>query len=300
MPILFTCPHCGAETNVADEYAGQSGPCASCGKTITVPYPSTGPAYRPQKKSKTGPVVIIGVLGAALMVFLVCGGILAALMLPAVQAAREAARRVSCINNMKQIGLALHNYHDQYKCFPPAYVTDEDGKPLYSWRVLLLPYLEGDWLYQQINLDEPWDSPNNLALADLMPQTYRCPSASNANPAETSYVMIVGPGTVSDGPKTTSFRAITDGSSNTLLVVEEANSGINWMEPRDLDATTITYSINDGSPEGIRSDHPGGANVLFCDGSVRFLSDMTSPSDLKSMTTIAGGEAMTQPMDIEF
>src|SRR5437867_7559265 len=140
MPIAYSCPHCGKQFSVAEQYAGQTGPCAACGKPITIPLaaPGTGYSYAPHAAAVGGAgagivVVIIGVIGA----LVVCGGILAALLLPAIQAAREAARRAQSSNNLKQIALALHNYHDVHGSFPPAVVTDANGQPLYSGRVLL-------------------------------------------------------------------------------------------------------------------------------------------------------------------
>ncbi|MFN0054259.1 MAG: DUF1559 domain-containing protein, partial [Planctomycetales bacterium] len=94
-----------------------------------------------------GILLLIG--GCALAVLLVCGGILAALLLPAVQQAREAARRTQCKNNLHQIGLALHNYHDAFNSFPPAYIPDASGRPMHSWRVLILPFLDQAPLYQR-------------------------------------------------------------------------------------------------------------------------------------------------------
>ena len=93
--------------------------------------------------------------------------------------AGEATRRARCVNNLKQIGLAMYNYHDQYGCFPPAYTADEHGRPLHSWRVLLLPYLECEDLYDQLRLNEPWNSPyNQQVLKDSdVPSVFRCPSA---------------------------------------------------------------------------------------------------------------------------
>src|SRR5688572_6683630 len=147
MPIQFACPSCGKQTTVADQYAGQSGPCAGCGKQVTIPF-AAGPVAYPGYKGPSGAGVAAGAGAGILVVFLViggvvlvCGGVLVALLLPAVQSAREAARRMQSTNNMKQIVLAMHMYHDVHKEFPPAVVKDADGKPLYSGLVCLLPYL---------------------------------------------------------------------------------------------------------------------------------------------------------------
>ena len=295
MPIQFSCPHCGHQTNVSDEYAGQTGPCSGCGKSITIP-PVGQPAYYPAPaKSSSGPALVVIILAVVLGVVVVCGGILVALLLPAVQSAREAARRMQCTNNLKQIGLAMHNYHDTFKCFPPAYIPDEDGRPMHSWRVLILPYMEQQWLYDMYDFDEPWDSPENQEIADMMPTVfaYECPSDPRADGSTTNYVMIVGPGMISDGPTAGKFRNIADGTSNTILVVETSGGGMNWMEPRDLDASQISFQINNPAESGgIKSKHPAGANALLCDGSTRFLDDMTPSQTVKDMSTIAGGEAV--------
>src|SRR5258706_8959054 len=143
MPIQFSCPYCGKPTTVADQYAGQTGPCAACGKPITIPFAGVGgpPSYAPMGPATAAAGAGIGVFLVVGMVALVlCGGILVALLLPAVQQAREAARRMQSTNNVKQIVLALHTYHDVYQCFPPAVVKDKEGKPLYSGMVCLLPY----------------------------------------------------------------------------------------------------------------------------------------------------------------
>ena len=109
-----------------------------------------------------------GLLTAFLVVILGCGCI--GLLLPAFSSAREAARRMQCLNNLKQIALALHNYHDVYGVFPPAYIPDAQGKPKHSWRVLILPFLEEQGTYEKYDFDEPWDGPNNRALLTSMPR----------------------------------------------------------------------------------------------------------------------------------
>ncbi len=291
MPIPFTCPHCGVATNVSEEFAGQSGPCAQCGQTVTVPLHQAGvaPMAIPAKKTSTALIVTI-VIVAVLIVAVLVGAVLVALLLPAVQAAREAARRAQCRNNMKQISLAMQNYHDVNGSFPPAYTVDENGQPLHSWRVLLLPYLEENALYEQIKLDEPWDSPHNRAFTDFMPDAYRCPSESAPPGQQTSYAVISGPGTVFNGAETVSVSDITDGTSRTILVVEASGAGINWMEPRDIPIEQLDGEINDPSGQGIRSEHFGVANVLYCDGSVHSLSEGIDAESVKASATIAGGE----------
>ncbi len=307
MPINFTCPHCGATTQVADQYVGQSGPCARCGKIITVPLPGgMSPPFDiaapPRRGLGTGAIVAI-VLAVVLVVAVFFVGAMIALLLPAVQAAREAARRISCDNNLKQIGLAMHSYATKYNCFPPAYIPDKHGKPMHSWRVLILPFLEdGQFLYSQYRFNEPWNSPHNRALAAQMPRVYRCLSLDSPRDSETSYAMIVGPHTISDGPTARTHSAIKDGLANTIMVVEATEAHINWLEPRDLDVKKMQFRIRGDSSPGsskneISSPHSNGANVLFCDGSVRFLSSGIDPKRLEAMTTIDGGEAVSLPDD---
>jgi hypothetical protein len=305
MPIRFTCPHCGATTDVAEQYAGQSGPCAQCGKTITVPLPGGAAAYdivgMPQKSGiGTGWVIAI-VIAAVLAVVVMCGGVLVALLLPAVQAAREAARRTQCSNNLKQIGLAMHSYLQANKCFPPAFIPGKDGRPMHSWRILLLPYLGEDAIYRQYRFDEPWDGPHNRALAAQMPRVYKCPSEAGIGDSHTSYAMLVGPHAISDGPKGRRPGEIRDGLSNTIMVVEATNAGINWMEPRDVDAENVRfggpleYVEQHGNTSEISSCHPGGADVVLCDASVQFLSNSLDPKTLKALTTVDGGEQVKLP-----
>ena len=193
VPIDFTCPHCGATMRVADQYLGQSGPLHVLREI--------GDHSRRQARVAGGTstaTIIVVVLLIAGIGFLACGGILVALLLPAVQS-REAARRMQCSNNLKQIAIALHNYHDVYKALPPAYTVDENGNKLHSWRTLILPFVEQWDLYSQIKLDEPWDSPNNRRIAETVVPVFCCPSESETMSPNTDYMAIVGPGTVFQG-----------------------------------------------------------------------------------------------------
>jgi type II secretory pathway pseudopilin PulG len=294
--IQFTCPQCGAQSNVDDRFAGQSGPCRSCGATVTVPGTPTQPfaTVPPPPRSSSSASTLIIVLICGGFAFFVCGGILLALLLPAVQAAREAARRSQCNNNLKQIGLALQTYADINKAFPPAYVADENGRPMHSWRVLILPYMEQKALYDRYDFDEAWDGPNNSQLADLMPPAYQCPSDPTAGTGSTttSYAAITGPGTLFDADVPSTFGTIRDGTSNTIIVAEAASAGIQWMEPRDLDVNQMTFQIN-GSPTDISSHHPGVALAVFADGHTTALQNSITAQILHALITKAGGEPIT-------
>lgn len=216
-------------------------------------------------------------------------GVLVGLLLPAVQSAREAARRQVSMNNMKQIALAMHNYESAYKRFPARASRSPDGKPLLSWRVALLPYLEENDLYRRFRLDEPWDSPHNLELIELMPDLYRNPSADTP-PGWTSYLAPSGQGGIFHGDEGTRFSQITDGMSNTLLVLEvNPEAGTWWTAPDDLE-----FDL-DNPMEGLGAAHPGGFLAAMADGSVRFLASSIDPEVLRALLTMAGGEWVRIP-----
>ena len=291
MPILFTCPHCGLQTNVAEQYAGQTGPCARCGKPVTIPgaAPGTVEAYpppRPTSGANTAVIVVAVVLG----VLFVCGGIMAALLLPAVQSAREAARRSQCTNNLKQIGLALHNYHDTFRTFPAATMSSKDGKGTRSWRTAILPFLEQRALFEMYDFREPWNGGRNRTVSGIVIPTYCCPSDPNPPSPMTNYVMIVGKGTIGGEPNVgTSFSAIKDGTSNTLAVVEVSGLGISWAEPKDMTIEEFLAYVASAGARGGASPHPGGFNVLLADGSVRFISNTTDPETLRRLVLCDDG-----------
>ncbi len=175
---------------------------------------------------------------------------------------------------MKQISLALLNYESTYGSFPPAYVADEDGQPMHSWRVLILPYMEQS-LYEAYFFDEPWDGPNNRLLADRMPTIFMCPSSPSL-PTETNYMVVTGKGTLFPGAESRKISEITDGTANTILVVEVAKSGVNWMQPVDVSIESLAQGIGDpddnlmggGNNVSASSYHPGVVNAAFADAHV--------------------------------
>ena len=213
--------------------------------------------------------------------------VLIALLLPAVQSAREAARRAQCVNNIKQIMLAMHNYVSANGSFPRD-ITDKNGRPLLSWRVAILPYVDQNPLYGKFKLDEPWDSPHNKELLKYMPPTYQCPSRANPQPYSTTYRGFAGPGTLFETGRDIGLADITDGTSNTIAVVE-SKEAVAWTRPDDLPF----HGQADRSLYGAGSLHPGGFNCGMADGSVRFIKVSINPAVIRCLITRAGGEVIS-------
>ncbi len=220
-------------------------------------------------------------------------GLLAVLLLPAFTPYQTTIRRAICTNHLKQIALALHNYHDLHHCFPPAYIADENGKPMHSWRVLLLPYLEEEDLYKAYDFSEPWDGPNNRKLLDRCPTIFQCPSERNGREqpsSETSYLAVIGPHTMWPGQQCVKFDDVPDGFSHTIMVVEAADTGIHWLEPRDLHVLQMNPAVNPEHGQGISSKHTGRANVALVDGAVLILPDTATTENIKALLTRDGEE----------
>jgi hypothetical protein len=228
-------------------------------------------------------VIVIAIVAMVL----ICPGILIALLLPAVQSAREAARRMQSMNHLKQLALAMQNYHDTYNALPPAIITDAQGKPLYSGRVLLLPFMEQANLFAAYKLDEPWDSPANLAISMTDIPTFHDPSASARLPGGTDYLFVSGKGTAMEAGKAASFGLMPDGTSNTVFMVEIKGSGIHWAEPKDLD---ISQPM--ALPPG---NHPGGNLAVFYDGHTQMIPKTTTPQTIHAIATSGGGEQVQLP-----
>jgi hypothetical protein len=198
--------------------------------------------------------------------------------------AREAARRTRCKNNLKQLGLAMHNFHDKSSTFPGSAIRDKSGKPLLSWRVAVLPYLDEMDLYRQFRLDEPWDSENNKKLIPRMPPLFTCPGGK-AQPGTTSYLAVTGPGAIFESGAARKIAEITDGTSNTILLVEADDSqAVTWTKPDD-------YNYDSANPmKGLVGHHPGGFLALTCDGAAHFVAETLDPALLIALFTRSGGE----------
>ena len=198
---------------------------------------------------------------------------MAVLSTPALQATREAYRRTNCMSNLQRIVLAMLLYEREHGTLPPAYTVDADGNPLHSWRVLLLPYLGKKELYDKIRLAEPWDSKHNRQFHEATVDVYQCPSAG-LSLGQTRYSVVVG--------KKTAFQAAKgktlDGFGMNLILVVERKQPVCWMAPTAELAESVAFegigtSRRKENVDGIKSQHPGGLNVGFRNGSVSFISE---------------------------
>ncbi len=220
---------------------------------------------------------------------------LLSLFLPFCSPGGAPSRPQQCRDNLKQIALALLNYHDEHDSFPPAYVIDAAGQPMHSWRVLVLPYMEETALYEQYRFDEPWNGLSNSRLAGRMPSVFRCPSEPNRESVNTSYVLVAGEGTPWTDAESPHMDDITRarGASNTIAVVEIVGSKIHWMEPRDFtpdQAFQQFESILQGRHHSTEDGRPA-LNVAFADGSVRGVR----LDEIKERLIGQGGETVKRP-----
>jgi type II secretory pathway pseudopilin PulG len=219
--------------------------------------------------------VVVGVLG-----------VVALLLLPAFpRQPREAARRIQCGNNLKQIMLGLQNYHDTYHSFPPAYTVDAAGKPLHSWRTLILPFVEGKSIYPRIDLSKPWDDPANEEARQANPPFFRCPSA-NMPKGLTTYLAVVTPGSCLQPAQSRTLDELSDGTSRTIVLMEfPSDQAVHWMSPSDASEAMVL-----GLGDWKRPPHPNITMAVFADGHTQSLSRELKLDVLRALITIAGND----------
>ncbi|MBP90894.1 MAG: hypothetical protein CMJ64_29985 [Planctomycetaceae bacterium] len=214
---------------------------------------------------------------------------------PALLAGRAAGLRTRSLNNLKQIALAMHNYHDTYKRFPAATQLGPKDTPR-SWRVTLLPWLEQQALYDEYRQDEPWDSENNQRVLAKMPDVFRCPM-DTAGSTATSYFTFVSPRqergrrpvAAFEENVGLSFRDFIDGTSNIILAVETKKPGTPWTKPEDLPFT------EDRPLPKLGGWYPGGFNLALCDGSARFVTDQIDEATLRRLIMRNDGNPVQLP-----
>jgi prepilin-type processing-associated H-X9-DG protein len=199
-----------------------------------------------------------------------------------------------CGDNFKQAAIAILGYEGETSRFPSAYTVDARGRRMRSWRVSILPRFCCNWFFTGYRQDEPWDGPHNRKLeGEYLSHFYRCPADLSEPRTSTSVLAVVGPGTAWPGATPGCSKNCAKGASQTALLVEAANSGIHWMEPRDLELSQFDPTINSRSGRGISSNHAGGVNVVMADGSVRCLSPNTAPEVLKAMLMTGGTDGVS-------
>jgi type II secretory pathway pseudopilin PulG len=232
----------------------------------------TVPRSLPWRPTLLGCLAVIGIVG-----------VVVALLLPNVRRSRESVRHMQCSNNLKQIAVALHSYHDAYGVLPPAHTVDADGKPLHSWRTLILPFMGYEPIYDKIDLSKPWDDPANKEVFDLSVPGYSCPSATST-PIETTYMAVAVPGGCFRPTEPRKFAEITDDHNWTLMVMEvDANQAVHWMSPTDsLDLAFLDQKT------GANLSHFRGIHAAFVTGQVRYLRAGLKPETLRALITIDG------------
>ena len=200
-----------------------------------------------------------------------------ALFLPARRGTRSAAYKNACRSNLKHIGLALEQYAENHGGnFPPAYTVDANGKPLHSWRTLLLPYLEQEALYKTIDLTKPWNDPVNAQALNTVVEAYQCPLHTfDSDLNRTTYLAIVTPQSVLRGGKSATKNEIKDGPDKTIVVIEvPENYAVPWMSPQDADEAMFVDAMREGEPNADPEKRPqwthmGNISILlFADGHV--------------------------------
>jgi hypothetical protein len=215
--------------------------------------------------------------------------------LPCVHTVRDGEGWTQSANNLRQIGLALQSYHSKFKRLPPAVHRDKDGRPLHSWRVLLLPELDYDFIYKQIRLDEPWNSPHNAPLLAEMPRCYDDWRSDDGEKGLTHYQVLVGPRTAFELPRLT-FADFPDGLENTILVIE-ASEPVPWAQPLDVeyspDQPLPGFGVGYGKAVKLwcyEITRRPGFIACFGDGKARFVPHSTPEPIIRGLITRNGGE----------
>lgn len=209
---------------------------------------------------------------------------LAFLVIPPI---REAAERLQSVKSLKMIGLAIHSYHDSHKQLPPHAIYSADRRPLLSWRVMILPYLEHDNLHRRFRFDEPWDGPTNIQLLPMMPEIYASPGKDDVPPGHTFLQVFTGPGTPFEAGLKLNLADIKDGTSNTILVIQ-ADRAVPWTKPED-----IPFDPQGPLPK-VGGVFPRGVCFGLADGSVRYLErSQLNETKLRALITRDGGEKVS-------
>jgi hypothetical protein len=209
----------------------------------------------------------------------VCSGLLT-LLVRVIQAAREAARCMQCSNNLKMLGLGLHNFDLANGGLPPAYLCDEKGKPIHGWQSLVKPYTGYYSWRRTYSMKEPWDGPNNRKLQSYPDRTFQCLSAQNESRLTTDYVAVVGPDTMWPGRERVK---LPEGNRDTILLIEMPDSDYDTWKPRSPTVEEFLEKIKSPTGKGIRCIHTRGLAYVTVGGEVRWFPPETDPETIRRL-----------------
>ncbi len=299
MPYLFTCPHCSAKTQVEDRYSGQSGECFTCGGAIEIPdftgaakHSATDMPLRPAARSM-GKLIAAGVVLLLLvsLVFVIVqfGG-------SSVTRLAEVRKQRASLSNLETIAAAMNAYAADYGVYPPPMIRNAAGMPMHSWRVLLLPYLGEQTMYDGFDLGKPWNHPTNIDAAYMMPEVYLHPADDSTIIGRAGYYMVTGKGTLFPPQGPLGPEDVTDKPAQTILLIAGAapsnRAGGGWTEPLDYDFAKMRGVIN-----GNLGVEPGGmiksgVTVVTVDGRGHFLPNEMPPATFNALVTPRGNEPL--------
>lgn len=237
--------------------------------------------------------IVFLVLGIIFVIMVVVVAIGAALLLPAISQARQAARRTQSKNNLKQIALAMHNYHDTYNMFPPGGIYTNKQEPYNAWMTSLLPYIEKTALYNTIDSDQPWTSPKNQQAFKIVVPQYLNPNIGPESAIVNGFgaAHYAGNSQLLFDNGSVKIREITDGTSNTIMAGEVGGSFMAWGDPGNRRDPASGFGT---APNqfGVAVPGMGGVQMCLTDGSVRFISENIDPKVLSALATPNGGEVV--------
>lgn len=244
--------------------------------------------HRSGQLSTTGIVFIA--LGVCFVLAVLAIGLLAVFLMPSISKARAAAQRTQSMNNLKQIGLAMHNYHATYNTLPPGGIYTAEDTPYNSWMTSILPFMEQAALWNTIDSHQPWTAPKNQgAFTNLIPaflQPGAPPESLMVGPLAAAHYS--GNSQVLGKNQSVRFRDVLDGTSNTILGGEISGGIMAWGDPANR--RDPAAGIGSGPDQfGSMNKDSGGANMLMMDGAVRFISNSVNPDVLKNLADPAGG-----------
>lgn len=299
MSYVFTCPHCQTRTRVEDRYSGRTGQCVTCGKPIEIPSfvapEQQSPTLVGASSRVTKPVRWIAAAAVTIAIAVLMIGATVRFGGRTISRMQDTRDRNASNKNLEAIAKALRTYASDHGSLPPPVVLDANNQPLYSWRVLLLPYLDEEDLYIQFDLQKPWDEGINEALSTSTVSVYQNPSSavSDFNPSASAYYLITGPRTLFPESGPLRMEQIGDGLTKTILVVEAAPvDAISWAQPMDLSFPAMSGQVGSGRDTDPGGHHDEGAAVVTADGRGHFLPKTFPARTFRSLVTPNGSEPL--------